>query len=215
LGHVTANIGGVYEYYKTHDQEGAVYTHVPKEKQKRAMAFMDEQLFQTPTWLLDQEIFNKIEFDGSVERIRKLQEGALANILDFGRLGRAIENETINGEEAYTILEITEDLRKSIWAELKTGAKIDVYRRNLQRAHIERLAFLMTNEQDQVPAQWRRFIIRTDINVSQSDIRSVARAELNEIKRAVKTALNKTNDKMSKYHLEDVLARIELILDPK
>lgn len=34
MGHVAANIGGVYEIYKTYDQEGAVYTHVDTEKQK-------------------------------------------------------------------------------------------------------------------------------------------------------------------------------------
>ena len=38
MGHVTANIGGVYEYYKTSDQEGAVYTHVAKSHQKNALA---------------------------------------------------------------------------------------------------------------------------------------------------------------------------------
>ncbi len=29
-GHVRANIGGVYETYKTYEQQGAVYTPVPK-----------------------------------------------------------------------------------------------------------------------------------------------------------------------------------------
>jgi hypothetical protein len=35
--HVAANIGGVYEYHKTYEQEGAVYTHVPKAHQKACM----------------------------------------------------------------------------------------------------------------------------------------------------------------------------------
>ena len=29
MGHVRSNIGGVYQYNKTYEQEGAVYTHVP------------------------------------------------------------------------------------------------------------------------------------------------------------------------------------------
>lgn len=215
MGHVSSNIGGIYEYYKTYDQEGAVYTHVPKDHQKEAMQFMNDQLFTTPMWLLDQNIFNKIEFDGSIERMRKLQTGSLNNILDFGRLARAIENEAINGDDAYTIIEITEDLRNGIWSELKQGGKIDVYRRNLQRAHIDRLAYLMTEEQMKLPPEFRRFFIRTDVNASQSDIRSVARAELNELKKQIKAAIGRTSDKMSKYHLQDALARIDLILDPK
>ena len=215
MGHVSSNIGGIYENFKTYDQEGAVYTHVPKERQQRAMKFLSEQLFNTPTWLLDQNILNKIEFDGAIERMRVLQSRTLENILDFGRLARSIENEAVNGTEAYTIIEIVEDLRNSVWTELKTGAKIDVYRRNLQRAHIDQLAFLMTEEQQSIPAAYRSFFVRTDVNVSQSDIRSVARAELNELKKLCKTAIAKTADKLSKYHLEDAMARIDLILDPK
>ena len=30
MGHVRSNIGGVYQYNKTYDQEGAVFTHVSK-----------------------------------------------------------------------------------------------------------------------------------------------------------------------------------------
>ena len=67
MGHVSNNIGGVYEYYKTADQEGAVYTHVPTDHQKKCMEFIQTQLFETPEWLLDQEIFNKVQYSGSVE----------------------------------------------------------------------------------------------------------------------------------------------------
>ena len=35
MGHVTANVGGVYEQFKTTDQEGAVYTHVDKATKKK------------------------------------------------------------------------------------------------------------------------------------------------------------------------------------
>ena len=215
MGHVSSNIGGIYEHYKTYDQDGAVYTHVPADHQRKAMKFIQDQLFQTPNWMLDQNITNKIEFDGSIERIRKLQVSSLNNILDFGRLARAIENEAINGDDAYTIIEIMSDLRNGIWSELKQGGKIDVYRRNLQRAHIDRLAYLMNEKQVEIPFQFRRFFIRTDVNASQSDIRSVARAELKELKKQIKSAVARTSDKMSKYHLEDAIARIDAILDPK
>ena len=58
MGHVSNNIGGVYEYYKTADQDGAVYIHVDKAHQKNCMDFIQKQLFETPEWLIDQEIFN-------------------------------------------------------------------------------------------------------------------------------------------------------------
>ena len=34
MGHVTSNIGGVYKYNKTYEQDGAGYTHVNKSHQK-------------------------------------------------------------------------------------------------------------------------------------------------------------------------------------
>lgn len=54
----------------------------------------------------------------------------------------------------------------------------------------------------------------TPVNIGQSDIRSVARAELNILKRDLKNGIGRTSDKMSKYHLQDAVVRIEAILDP-
>ena len=45
MGHVTANIGGVYEYYKTSNQEGAVYSHVAKSHQKNALTVYQQRAF--------------------------------------------------------------------------------------------------------------------------------------------------------------------------
>ena len=215
MGHVASNIGGVYEYYKTYDQEGAVYTHVTKENQKRAMAFIQEQLFATPDWLLDTTIFNKIESAGSIERVRGFQTRTLNNLLDQGRMARLIENEALNTNNAYTLIDMMTELRSGVWKELRTGAAIDVYRRNLQRAYIERLEFLMTKEQSPIPANFRRFIRRTDVNVSQSDIRPVVRAELKNLQRDIRNAIGRTSNRMTRYHLQDAIERISLVLDPK
>ncbi|MCH4824529.1 zinc-dependent metalloprotease [Gramella lutea] len=214
MGHVAANIGGVYEYYKTYDQEGAVYFHVDKEKQERAMDFLQKQLFETPEWMINQEIFNKIEFDGNVERIRNMQQRTLNNLLDFGRMARLMENEEINGKEAYSLLDMMTELRKGIWSEIYSGKSTDRYRRNLQRAYIERMEFLMNEEQEEVPERWRNWISQSEVNVSQSDIRPVVRGELNTLERQIKNSLYRANDTLTRYHLQDILKRIDLILNP-
>lgn len=214
MGHVSSNIGGVYEYYKTYDQDGAVYTHVATDRQKESMQFIQDQLFTTPEWLLDNNIFDKVESAGSVERIRGTQVRTLNNILDFGRMARLIENETINGDSAYGLLDMMLDLRQGIFSELSRGRKIDVYRRNLQRAYVDRMEYLMTEDQN-VPAFLRRFGGVTSVNVSQSDIRPIVRAELNNLKSNARSAISRTSDRMSRYHLQDLVERIDLILDPK
>ena len=215
MGHVSNNIGGVYEYYKTADQEGAVYTHVDKEKQRKSLQFVQNELFKTPTWMLDKNIISKTEYSGVVERIRGLQERTLNNILDLGRMARMIENETLNGNKAYTLINMMSDLRKGVWSEVRTGRKIDTYRRNLQRVHLDRLKYLMTVEKQNLPNFNSPYIKSTKVTVNQSDIRSVARAELEILKRDIRGSIGMTSDRMSRYHLQDALERINDILDPK
>ena len=214
MGHVSNNVGGVYEHYKTAEQEGAVYTHVPRKKQVDAMTFLDKELFQTPSWLIDKAIFERIEYSGSVERIRGLQERTLKNLLSLGKMARLIENETLNGSEAFKLTDLTTALRNSIWSELKRGEKIDTYRRNLQRAHIDRLFYLMTAD-NQSKRQGSDYVKSTAVNTSQSDIRAVTRFELSELKRLVIRAVAISKDSMTRIHLKDVTKRIDYILNPK
>jgi hypothetical protein len=214
MGHVTGNIGGVYENYKTTDQEGAVYTHVTKAKQKEALQFIVDELFETPTWILDENIFSKIEFSGAIERVRGLQARTLNNILDAGRMARMIENETLNGtSKSYTLINMMQDVRKGVWSEIYAGRSIDTYRRNLQRAHLDRLDFLLNEAKNQKGAN-SGYYKKSGININQSDVKSIARGELKRLQRDVKAASRKGNT-LTHYHLQDVVSRIDLILDPK
>lgn len=213
MGHVSSNIGGVYENYKTAEQDGAVYTPVPKAHQKNALQFLIDNLFETPEWLIDENIFNKIEYSGSVERVRSLQARTLDNVLSLGRMQRMIENETLNGNDAYKLTDMVRDLRNGIWAELQNGKNIDTYKRNLQRAHIDRLAYLLTAP-DQKKVDRSSYVKSTAVTTSQSDIRAVARAELKTIQRMAKRAAANSSG-MKRIHLQDIADRIDLILDPK
>ena len=211
MGHVSNNIGGVYEFYKTADQEGAVYIPVPKEKQEAAMKFIQKQLFDTPEWLIDNDILNRIEWSGSLERIRSTQVRTLNNIVSLGKMQRLIEAETNNENDAYALTEMMSDLREGIWSELRSGKKIDTYRRNLQRAHIDRLAEMMTAE-NQSGRSRSRYVKATAVNTSQSDIRAVVRAELKSLERSLRNA--RGADAMSRIHMADALERIDMILNP-
>ena len=210
MGHVSSNIGGVYQYYKTYDQEGPVYTHVKKSHQIKCMNFLQTQLFKTPTWMIDKNILNKIEFAGNVNRIRATQSRTLNSILDFGKMARLIENEAINGAKAYTLSEMMSDLKKGIWEELYTNKPIDVYRRNLQLAYIDRINYIMNEEQGSTPSWARSYV--TTVKVSQSDIRTVSVGQLLELKKEIKKSLKKNSDEMSKIHLMSVEAKINRIL---
>ncbi|HMP98253.1 MAG TPA: zinc-dependent metalloprotease [Cyclobacteriaceae bacterium] len=213
-GHVKSNIGGVYEDHKTYDQSGAVYTHVPKTIQKDAMAFLQRETFSTPKWLINQDILSKIEHAGHVERIRAVQSSTLNQLLDASRIARLIEAETIMGNRAYTAMEMMADLRNGIWSELRGNQAIDTYRRNLQRAHIARLGFLMNENPSGPSGAARGFAGFTPVNLEQSDIRPIVRAELNTLRRQVIAATATAPNAITRAHLEDAKIRIDQILDP-
>jgi Met-zincin/Domain of unknown function (DUF5117)/Domain of unknown function (DUF5118) len=214
-GHVRSNIGGVYETFKSYEQAGNVFTPIPKDIQKNAMGYLQRETFTTPKWLLDENILKKIEHAGSLDRLRNAQVATLNTLLEPSRLARLLEAEAALGNKTYTAIEMCTDLRNGLWSELASGKTIDAYRRNLQRAHIERLEFLMKEEPILPPANFRAFAGYTPVDVSQSDIRPIVRAELKTLRAQIGGAIVRTTDALSKYHLEDAVQRINLILDPK
>jgi hypothetical protein len=214
MGHVANNIGGVYQYYKTADQDGAVYTHVSKDHQKACVNFLNNHLFNTPYWMIEKDILNKIEFAGMTNRIRTVQSSYLNNILDFGKMARMIENEALNGNNAYTLENFMNDVQNGIWSELRSGKKIDVYRRNLQRTYIQRLGYIMANEQPRRQgSSWGNYT--TPVTVEVSDIRSVTMGTLLDLRKELSKSIKKYSDENTKNHINYCIGLINKALNPK
>ncbi len=198
MGHVTTNVGGVYRYSKTTDQQGLVYTPVPQNLQSDAVRFLNKQLFMTPTWMIDTKILQRIESAGMVDRIRSTQVRTLRSLFRTDRLKRLVEGEALHGKNSYTLQQLFDDTRKGIWMELSSGAAIDPYRRNLQRAYVDMMGDMVHQDSD---------------DIAQSDIRAMARATLVELEDDISDSLKKQSDATSKIHLKDILARLEALLD--
>lgn len=211
LSHAVAPIGGVNLIIKNTDQDGPLYTPVAPHKQREAVRFLIDYAFATPTWLNDRETLRRIEHAGAVDRLRQYQARVLGQVLNFERMQRLIEAEALEGDSAYTLLELFADIRAGIWSELKTGAASDAFRRNLQRAYLERMEHIMTQEFEPRASSW---FWQTPVDVSQSDIRALARGELRALQTAIRRTLASTNATLQRYHLEDALERITNILDP-
>ena len=212
MGHVTTVIGGVRETPKTTDQAGAIYEVVPRAEQERALAFLDAQVLQTPTWLLDAEILRRLQPVGGVDRVRQLQVSVLDALLDPMRLGRLVEAEAIDAPgAAYPLAAYMDDLREDVWAELDDRRPVvDVFRRNLQRGYVEQLSALMTEDERPLPSSVRYL----GVDVSQSDVRAAARGALRRVQADARAAASRTRDAATRDHLTDVVARIEAVLDP-
>jgi hypothetical protein len=124
-------------------------------------------------------------------------------------MARLIENEAINGKAAYTLIDMMSELKKGIWKELYNNKEIDVYRRNLQLAYLDRISYIMNEEQGSIPS-WARGRV-TSVKVSQSDIRTIAVGQLLELKKDIKKYKNKS-DKMTEMHLDMAMNKINKIL---
>lgn len=206
MGHVTTYIGGVYQTYKTYDQEGPVYEVVAESDQQRAIGFLNRHAFSTPTWAYNKEILDRVNSSTAVESFRGAQVGVLNNVMSSARIARLVDSETRGG--TYTAFEMMDDLRNGVWSELRANRNIDVHRRHLQRAYVERAENLMTVE----PPRGGFFGSRYD--VSQSDIRAIVRNELDILKRDISNRLAAGGtDRATRTHLQDVRVRIDDILN--
>jgi hypothetical protein len=213
IGHVLTNIGGIKTDFKTTDQEGPVYTIIPKIRQKEAVQFLHHQLFETPKWLLNKDVLEKITAPTS-DRITTIQDNLLGTLLSSGRLQRLISSHN-RDETSYRIDEYLEDLKRGIWSELPLRKPIDNYRRNLQKSFVERLGGLISPPSSTAGGGGIVIIFGPSIDPRKSDIISVAKGTLRSLKQEIAAAWPLYTDKMSRYHLQDLNERIERMLNPR
>ncbi|MBL4674660.1 MAG: zinc-dependent metalloprotease [Mucilaginibacter sp.] len=209
IGHVTMNIGGMNENFKTYDQKGPVYGFVNKSLQHDAVAFLNQQVFATPAWLINRDELSKFDNGVTLARIKMVQVNAVANILNASRLARMYDNQSKNGASAYTVANLFDDLRAGIFK-----GKLDEYKRNLQRGYIENLKNLLNEDASRsfpgaTPSQLAN-IGFTPINIALSDIRPMVRAELSKISKSLPAG----GDALNAAHYADLRLRIKEALNP-
>ena len=206
MNHVVTVVGGAYVDLKSTEQSGPVFDGVPRARQEEALAFLEAQVFQTPVWLHNREILDRIGPVGQVQTLGARQAAILGSLMDPRRLVRMADMEVLQPERAYPVAEYVPDLRAAVFGDLSRVDAIDGYRRALQRAWLERAEVLMNEEP---PAN--RFF-GPPVDVSRSDVRPVLRAELRALGEDVEAAASRVGDPMTRIHLEDLAARIDEVL---
>ena len=208
VGHVLNVVGGVHVDLKTADQLGEVYDGVPRDRQKQAMNWLSREVFEAPVWLNDQRILDLIgPSRGGLQALSRRQSTILNRLLDPRRMAMLSEMEALQSDDAYPLAEFLDDAQAAVWGDLAETAAIDGYRRALQRAWLERMETLMTEQQEgnafQGPAP----------DMSRLDIRPLIRSQLAGLRDDVERAERRIRHRMSDAHLQDVLVRIDRILE--
>lgn len=197
VGHVSGNIGGVYEYNKNPIQDGEIYKPVSEKMQKKSMIWLQENAFKTQDWLLDSNILANINEGGYTSRMLSLQNRQLYGILNASKLERMIDAEIINAD-TYNVLDMMRDLRIGIFSETGYTKNVDVFRRNLQKSFIDRMGMLLNSK-----------------DAKNSDITSIVKGELANLKFQLTVAKDKRINRITRYHYSDCLSAIKEILNPK
>ena len=222
--HAAAAVGGSWTHFKRWGEEGWVFTPIEREYQLKAMRFLDEHVLQTPTWALDINQLRRLEHAGAVERIRAYQELAVHRFLNHARLARMIEHEAFHGDETYRPAEMLDDVRDIVWREIRSGAPVDTYRRNLQRAYLDQAHHLLHDAESRSwnpPNSGNLRVssnndppLNADLHIGQSDIRPLIREQLRLLQDEIQAVLARgVNDRMTRIHLEDARIRIDRALN--
>ncbi len=215
IGHVTTNVGGIERTPKRVEQSGPVYVFTTKATQKEAMAWVQSNVFTTPTWVI-QKNYNALINQSPLTIVGNLQERALGGLVNMSTVDNLIRFEAEEGANAYTATEMLTDVRRNIFSELASRKAIDVYRRQLQKSLVERLITLVK------PAPPQQINLGGGVSMSiatgfgkTSDGPSIIKAQLRVLASEIRAAAAVYPDAASKNHLLDLQDRIKTALEPK
>jgi hypothetical protein len=199
MNHVLKNLTGYRYTTRSEDAPGDVFAPVSRQLQREALDFFDVQLFTTPYWLLDSTVADRAADPGKVNFVQDVQIRVLNSLLDVKQLNLVLGNSLRFSQKTISLPEYVSQIHQDIWRELHgTGQiKIDAYRRNLQKSYLGNLGDIMKS---------------TDADQTETDVYSFVRADLEQLSKEVGAAIPRSGDTLTRYHLEDVAARIKKLL---
>ena len=137
LGHVINNIGGTYVTFRTQAQGGTKYENNPKERQKRAIEFIDKHALNEPLWMRD------------VPYASQLTNDTEAITFHIARnVARQLVYRTYELNTDYNAGEYLDDISDLILKEATAGQKVTRYRQELQKRFINDLIGLYNDGGD-------------------------------------------------------------------
>jgi hypothetical protein len=213
--HVATVIGGEQVQYKSGSQSGAVYTPLSRARQQEAMHFLSDNVFQTPTYLIQPDISRRIEAGGMITRITNAQARVLSSVLSDDRMNRLLDNEALAPANSYTLASMLDDLKHGVWTELsQSRVSIDPYRRTLQNEFLNQIDRKL-NPPPVTATPAPPFPGFTPPAPLSADARNELRGELVSVRADIRRAVGRVADRETQLHLEGADHQIGDILDPK
>ena len=218
IGHVLKNIGGVMTTPRSVEEPGVVFEFVSKAKQQQAMQFLQEQLFTTPTWLIDSKLL-LLAGNGDYGAIAKIQGTTLSQLLSLDRISKLAQEQQFDPAAAYTFSAMLGDLYKGIFSELPAHKPVDIYRRTVQKMYVENITRLLAGASDG-GGRGGGGVITISVGSAPSldktsDAVSVVKAHAKKMATEIKAAIPLATDAATRIHLEDIYERLDKVLTYK
>ncbi len=203
---------------------------IPADQQRRALMLVLDATMVDEAYGLTPELLKKMTVekwfdDGGIRDAQRdatypihssilgIQRSALTQVLNPSTLNRVYDNEfrATEDEDVLTVPEVMDTVMVAVWSELgelpedqatATDPHISSLRRNLQRAHLERLVDLAGES--------------NGFGASSAAVASLARAQLRQLDEQIPMMMSRGGDKLdpySKAHLMDVGAIVDRVLE--
>ena len=184
-GHVATNIGGVYEYNRTMDQSGDIYVPVNKQKQLGAIQFFNDEIFNTPVWLLNEDLIATFGRTEVYAMVQNLQSRSLRRILNASKLNRISDYSSKTGLDVFNVL-------NAISNKLFKDNSNDEFEMALQQTFIQSLLALESKD-----------------SKSNTSVRAALGAQKSSLEGLLKKRFKKEKDKLIKAHLDGLIQMLE------
>ncbi len=215
VNYATNFVGGII-HSRAHvgDPGGTVpFTPVSAAEQRRAIKFLSDNIFAPDAFNVSEKVWNKLQperlpdfffsvysvptVDYPIHRIvLNIQNNSLMNLYGPYILGRLLNNQEriADGVERYTMYNMFQDIRNSIWSEIVKPSNVNSFRRQLQLSHLNRLIAIYLSNTAAFP----------------HDALTLAANDLDIIQTAAKKAIKSSSiNAMTKAHFKEVLRQIE------
>lgn len=189
--HVRSYIGGMYHNYKSAEEQGPVYTPVDRTTQRRALAWLNRNLFKEPVWLISPAYVRRLSrvpenliLNTGCDTIDDLTSAMIINLIS--------KHSYLPG--SYKPMEYVNDLVGYLFSSTASGEKVNLWTKTLQRRAINNFV-----------KAWRVTLI--------DEQRPYCLAALQKIRSRLQAAHPADAD--TRAHYQDLLMQIKLGMEGK
>ena len=228
ITHATTYIGGVYgDSYHASDGAPNNYSPAPVALQKEAISFLDRWALHSQNWLFNEAILGKFynpAHRDAVDLQKKIIMPYLDELIGPEALVKMSLMNSRFGEKSYQLADYFKDVQNTIWAELNTGAKMDLYRLYVQNAYLEKMAALVmppsANPLEFVkglPVVGKVASEFIPAGANDGVLKALATVNIERLKTQVEGAIKggKYTDALTSAHLKSALKQINRMLTAK